>query len=56
MGVELITLVKTNLETRGNGTEENPSRRITQYWTLDGELLFEIDPYKLLKERGVKNV
>ena len=29
----------------GDGTEKNPIREITQYWTLNGKLLFTIDPF-----------
>lgn len=43
-GAELIQVIKTTLEIRGHGTEESPMRRITQYWSLDGELLAEVDP------------
>jgi len=40
--VEIITVIKTYLELRGNG-KDDPFRRITQYWTLDGKLLAEKD-------------
>lgn len=26
---------------KGSGTENDPYREVIQYWTLDGELLFE---------------
>lgn len=42
---KVIRVIETK-STRGNGTSANPSRVITQYWSLDGELLFEIDPVK----------
>lgn len=42
-GVEIITLIKTNLTRKGNG-KDTPIRIITQYWTLEGDLVFEIDP------------
>lgn len=29
---------------RGEGTDIQPSREVTQYWTLDGEFLAENDP------------
>ena len=42
-----IRVICTNLLTRGEGRDKNdPIRRITQYWTMDGYLLAEIDPYK----------
>lgn len=31
---------------RGRGIEGDPIRRVTQYWTKDGELVFELDPCK----------
>ena len=34
----------------GKGTEKDPVREITQYWDLDGELLFTSDDYK---ENGI---
>lgn len=34
----------------GKGTEEDPNRVITQYWSLEGELLAERDP--LLEDEG----
>jgi len=41
-----ITVIETNLEKKGAGTEEDPVRRITQYWSTDGRLLAEVDPHK----------
>ena len=43
---EVIQVIYTNLELRGDGTEGNPYRRIEQYWNLDGTLLFEKDEWK----------
>ena len=40
----VIQVIQTNLERKGDGTEKNPVRRITQYWTTDGYLLAEVDP------------
>ena len=37
-------VIQTNLERKGAGTEKDPVRRITQYWTTDGHLLAEVDP------------
>jgi hypothetical protein len=42
---EVIQVIRTELERRGTGAEGDPYRRIEQYWTLDGKLLFENDPY-----------
>lgn len=35
---------------RGNGTEEDKCREVTQYWSLGGELLAENDPCAKEKE------
>ena len=32
---------------KGNGTEKDPARQITQYWTKDGILIAEIDPLRM---------
>ena len=42
--VELIEVIKTTLTTRGKGVSPDPIRRITQYWSIEGELLAEVDP------------
>lgn len=35
----------------GAGTEDDPCRLITQYWSLDGKKLAERDPYRSGLER-----
>jgi hypothetical protein len=42
--VEVIQVVRTELELRGDGTRDSPMRRLTQFWSLDGVLLAEVDP------------
>lgn len=42
--VEVIRVIRTNLVHRGKGVEGDPVRRITQYWDMDGNLLWETDP------------
>ncbi len=45
VGAEVVSIIKTELEVRGNGrVDAKPSRVITQYWTLSGNLLWEEDP------------
>lgn len=44
--VKVINVIRTTLLQRGEGTEKDPIRRIEQYWSLDGELLWEHDCYK----------
>ena len=53
--VEVIRVIRTNLLQRGEGVEKDPIRRIEQYWSLDGELLWEIDPYKKPKKKMPAN-
>ena len=46
---KVIQVIVTTLLRRGSGkSEEDPIRIITQYWSLDGELLAEIDPTKVI--------
>ena len=40
----IVRVIETTLEVRGTGDEGSPLRRITQYWSLDGQLLAEADP------------
>lgn len=40
---EIIQVIKTTLAKRGDG-KETPIRYLTQYWSLDGKLLTEVDP------------
>lgn len=40
---EVIQVIKTTAA-RGRGTESDPCRIVTQYWSLVGELLAEHDP------------
>ena len=43
----VIQVIVTNLTRRGSGkTPEDTVRVITQYWSFDGALLAEVDPYK----------
>lgn len=42
--VEVMQVIRTMLELRGDGTTEEPYRRITQYWDMTGNLLIEHDP------------
>lgn len=41
--VRRIEVIETTLLRRGNG-KDDPIRVITQYWSLDGDLLAEYDP------------
>ena len=34
------------ISNRGSGTEEDPYRKVVQYWSKAGELLAESDPEK----------
>lgn len=52
--VQVIRVIRTTLERRGDGTDGDPIRRITQYWNFDGELLWEHDPYQAKKKKAKK--
>lgn len=41
----VIQVIRTTLSRRGTGKDRcDPVRCVTQYWTLDGQLLWEEDP------------
>lgn len=41
--VEVVQVVRTTLAPRGRGTDDDPYRRLLQYWSFDGRLLFECE-------------
>lgn len=43
MSAKVIQVIETNILTRGDG-ETTPVRRVKQYFSLEGELLAEVDP------------
>lgn len=46
MSVRILErVIETRLERRGVGSTEDPIRCLTQYWTEDGVLLAEVDPF-----------
>ena len=51
----VIQVIETNLKLVGAGTKGNPFRRVKQYWTLDGELLAELDPQYTVTAMEEKN-
>lgn len=40
---KVIQVIETEI-TRGKGVEGDPLRGVTQYWSLEGDLLAEADP------------
>lgn len=40
----VIPVIETTLLRRGDGSEADPMRIVTQYWSVDGEFLAERDP------------
>ena len=42
-GARLLQVIETNILVRGAGTEADPRRKVTQYWSTDGTLLAERD-------------
>jgi hypothetical protein len=48
--VEVLQVIRTTLTRRGSGKDiGDPIRVITQYWSMQGELLVEIDPLVSIK-------
>lgn len=43
--IEILKLIKTNIKLAGNG-KDDPYRRVTQYWSFEGDLVFEVDEYR----------
>ena len=50
MSAKLVKVIEAKI-TRGSGKEGDPYREVTQYWSLDGKLLAEVDPVLDLLER-----
>ncbi len=48
MKAKVIQVIVTDLGVIGKGVLGDPVRRITQYWTLDGQLLAEVDPNEMM--------
>ena len=46
---KVIEVIET-ISTVGSGTEADPNRFVTKYWSLDGELLAVNDQYVVNKE------
>ena len=49
--VTVINVIRTKLLLRGEGTSSDPYRKIEQFWSMGGELLWENDPYKKKKKK-----
>lgn len=43
-GVEVVSLIAVYFP-RGSGVAPSAYRMVTQYWTMEGELVFEVDPW-----------
>ena len=41
--VRVLQVIETDLVRRGDGSKDNPLRRVTQYWSTEGKLLAERD-------------
>ena len=48
--IEIIEVIRTNLDKRGSGAPGDPVQIITKYWSKDGELLWEFDPCEVRKQ------
>lgn len=42
--IKVIPIIEAKIVT-GSGKEEDPVRQVTQYWSLDGKLLFTFDDW-----------
>jgi len=49
-GARVIKVIETK-SVKGEGTENDAVRLVTQFWDFKGNLLAENDPWKLDKER-----
>lgn len=63
----VVELIRTELQLRGKGVSGDPARVVEQFWTTDGKLAAENDPYhpnqtacsavvEMLKSRGFDEV
>ena len=50
MSARVIQVIETKVP-RGDGSHADPYRTVTQYWTLDGTLLADVDEVEL-DQRG----
>lgn len=50
MSARVIQVIEAKV-TRGDGSPADPYRTVTQYWTLDGALLADVDEFEL-DQRG----
>lgn len=44
MSARVRQVIETELEKRGDGTEQSPVRIVRQYWSVEGDLLAAVDP------------
>lgn len=54
--LEVIQVIHTKLKREGLGTPDDPMTVIEQFWSMDGELLWEIDPRTQWVARGTMRV
>ena len=45
--VKVMSVIETKLLKRGTGISADPIRIVTQYWDMNGNLIFEIDPERI---------
>lgn len=61
--VQCVALIQTELLLAGTGKDGSPFRRVTQWWTMDGDLVVEKDPASVVVSvenqqqimRGIEN-
>ena len=55
-GAKVIQVIVTRLTTRGDGlSPSDPIRLITQFWSMDGQLLASIDPTDSIGRKAYSN-
>lgn len=42
--VQVMQVIVTQIKSRGDGTDDNPHRVITQFWDMEGNLIADFDP------------
>ena len=52
MSARLIEVIVTELKLTGEGKDGDPVRIVRQYWSVDGQLLAEVDTWKSLLKRA----
>lgn len=52
---KIVELIETEM-TKGNGVKDDPYRSVIQYWSKEGNLLFEIDEIDSKKKAAASKI